>query len=56
MLNIKTIKNKNVSYPQKESALTLTLHIFTQKSNLRFEFKGKIKKESIIIIKHDNCY
>ena len=44
MLNIKAIKNKNVSYPQKVSALTLTLHIFTQKSNLRFEFKGKIKK------------
>lgn len=55
MLTIKTIKNKNASYPQKVSALTLILHIFTQKSNLRFDFKGK-KKESIIIIKHDNCY
>lgn len=43
MLTIKTIKNKNTSYPQKVSALTLIPYIFTQKSNLRFEFKGKKK-------------
>lgn len=43
MLTIKTIKTKNTSYPQKVSALTLIPYIFTQKSNLRFEFKGKKK-------------